>query len=76
MTERPGALPVSIVIPTVGRPGPLRRCLGSIAECDPTAEDLLVPALRHFERKKRPAFAPLYLKPASYEAKHASRAAR
>lgn len=42
MTERPGALPVSIVIPTVGRPGPLRRCLGSIAECDPTAAEVLV----------------------------------
>lgn len=42
MTNPVGALPVSIVIPTVGRPGPLRQCLGSMAECDPGAAEVLV----------------------------------
>lgn len=35
-------LPVSVVIPTVGRPGPLRSCLDSIAACDPAAAEVLV----------------------------------
>jgi tRNA threonylcarbamoyladenosine biosynthesis protein TsaB len=47
-----------------------------IKECDPTAQDLLAPALRHFGRKRRPRFEPLYLKPASYEAKHKARPVR
>jgi len=48
----------------------------AVFECDPTAEDLLVPAARYLGLKQRPRFEPLYLKPASYEAKHPSRAAR
>lgn len=34
---------------------------------DPTAAQLLGPAARWLSRKRRPAFAPLYLKPAGYE---------
>jgi tRNA threonylcarbamoyl adenosine modification protein YeaZ len=47
-----------------------------ISECDPQAKDLLTPAARYFALKKKPRFEPLYLKPASYEAKHPSRPAR
>jgi tRNA threonylcarbamoyladenosine biosynthesis protein TsaB len=47
-----------------------------VSECDPQAKDLLAPAARYFALKKRPRFEPLYLKPASYEAKHPSRPAR
>lgn len=36
------ASPVSIVIPTVGRAEPLRRCLDSIAACEPAPAEVLV----------------------------------
>ncbi|MBI3554293.1 MAG: tRNA (adenosine(37)-N6)-threonylcarbamoyltransferase complex dimerization subunit type 1 TsaB [Elusimicrobia bacterium] len=55
------------------RENDLRKRHAVIAECDPTAEDLLAPAARHLARKRRPVFAPLYLKPAGYEAKRPSR---
>jgi GT2 family glycosyltransferase len=35
-------IPVSIVIPTIGRVEPLRACLESIANCDPPAAEVLV----------------------------------
>jgi glycosyltransferase involved in cell wall biosynthesis len=34
--------PVSVVVPTVGRPGPLQACLESVAACVPRADELLV----------------------------------
>lgn len=42
MTTLSDVLPISIVIPTVGRPTPLRACLESIAECVPGAAEVLV----------------------------------
>lgn len=33
---------ISVVIPTVGRPAQLDRCLGSIAACDPRADEIVV----------------------------------
>jgi GT2 family glycosyltransferase len=42
VTGRAGVLSVSIVIPTVGRPGPLNSCLQSIAACVPGAAEVLV----------------------------------
>lgn len=38
----PDVVPVSVVVPTIGRPVPLRRCLGSIAACRLRAAELLV----------------------------------
>jgi GT2 family glycosyltransferase len=35
-------LPVSVVIPTIGRLGPLRQCLESLAGCRPGAGEILV----------------------------------
>jgi GT2 family glycosyltransferase len=35
-------LPVSIAIPTIGRLGPLRQCLQSLAACRPCADEILV----------------------------------
>jgi hypothetical protein len=40
-----------------------------IVEGDPTALQLLAPAARWLASKRRPAFQPLYLKPAGYERK-------
>jgi GT2 family glycosyltransferase len=34
--------PVSVVIPTIGRPALLRECLASIAACDPRPDEILV----------------------------------
>jgi GT2 family glycosyltransferase len=36
------ALPVSVVVPTVGRPGLLERCLRSVLACDPPADEVVV----------------------------------
>jgi hypothetical protein len=36
------ALPVSVAIPTIGRLGPLRQCLESLAACRPRADEILV----------------------------------
>jgi GT2 family glycosyltransferase len=38
----PGALPVSVVVPTVGRPELLERCLASLGRCRPRADEVLV----------------------------------
>jgi GT2 family glycosyltransferase len=35
-------LPVTVAIPTIGRTGPLRRCLETLAECAPAAVEILV----------------------------------
>lgn len=35
-------VPVTVVIPTIGRPEPLRRCLESLVRCDPPAAEVLV----------------------------------
>jgi GT2 family glycosyltransferase len=35
-------LPVSVVIPTIGRSDLLRRCLDSVLSCDPAADEVLV----------------------------------
>jgi GT2 family glycosyltransferase len=35
-------VPVSVVIPTIGRPKQLRECLRSLARCDPRAEEIVV----------------------------------
>lgn len=35
-------VPISVVVPTIGRPVPLRRCLGSIAACSPRAAEIVV----------------------------------
>ena len=35
-------VPVTVVIPTIGRADPLRRCLRSLATCVPRAEEVLV----------------------------------
>ncbi len=35
-------LPVSVVIPTIGRPEPLQACLESLAACRPEADEILV----------------------------------
>jgi GT2 family glycosyltransferase len=36
------ALPVTIVLPTIGRPALVRQCLESLAACDPLPSDILV----------------------------------
>jgi GT2 family glycosyltransferase len=35
-------LPVSVAVPTIGRLGPLRQCLQSLAACRPRADEILV----------------------------------
>jgi GT2 family glycosyltransferase len=35
-------VPVSVVVPTIGRPRELRRCLGALAACEPSAAEILV----------------------------------
>lgn len=42
MTEAPHPVPVSVVIPTLGRLDPLTACLESLAACRPRAEEILV----------------------------------
>ena len=42
MTEHTGTAPVSVVIPTIGRPQQLRRCLDSVARCTPRAAEVVV----------------------------------
>ena len=37
-----GAVRVSVVVPTIGREAPLRRCLASLAACRPPAAEILV----------------------------------
>lgn len=37
-----GTAPVSVVIPTLGRAEPLERCLTSLAECQPRADEIVV----------------------------------
>lgn len=39
---RSAALPVSVVIPTIGRPGPLQACLESLSRCDPRAQEVVI----------------------------------
>ena len=34
--------PLSVVVPTIGRPEPLQRCLDSLAACDPAPDEVLV----------------------------------
>ena len=41
MSFRPAA-PVTIVLPTIGRPQLVRQCLESLARCDPPADEILV----------------------------------
>ncbi|MBA3233514.1 MAG: glycosyltransferase family 2 protein [Propionibacteriales bacterium] len=36
------ALPVSVVIPTIGRPASLQSCLESLSRCDPGAEEIVI----------------------------------
>lgn len=36
------AIPVTVVLPTIGRPELIRRCLESLAACDPRADEILV----------------------------------
>lgn len=36
------AVPVTVVLPTIGRPELVRQCLESLAACDPRADDILV----------------------------------
>jgi GT2 family glycosyltransferase len=36
------ALPVTVVLPTIGRPDLIRQCLESLAACDPPASEVLV----------------------------------
>jgi GT2 family glycosyltransferase len=37
-----GPLPATVVIPTIGRTGPLRRCLETLTACAPAAAEILV----------------------------------
>jgi GT2 family glycosyltransferase len=37
-----GAVPISVVVPTIGREASLRRCLESLVACRPAAEEILV----------------------------------
>ena len=41
MTD-PATRPVSVVVPTIGRPELLEACLASLAACEPRAEEILV----------------------------------
>jgi GT2 family glycosyltransferase len=38
----PEPAPVSVVLPTIGRPELVRACLGSLARCEPRADEILV----------------------------------
>lgn len=38
----PELAPVSVVLPTIGRPELVRACLGSLARCEPRADEILV----------------------------------
>jgi GT2 family glycosyltransferase len=43
VTQGPSAAaPLTVVVPTIGRVEPLRRCLASLAACDPGADEVLV----------------------------------
>jgi glycosyltransferase involved in cell wall biosynthesis len=42
MTARDARAPVSVVIPTIGRPAQLRSCLESLARCTPRAAEIVV----------------------------------
>ena len=42
MSEAAGTVPVTVVIPTIGRHEPLRRCLESLASSDPSPAEVLV----------------------------------
>ena len=42
MSEAAGTVPVTVVIPTIGRHEPLRRCLESLASSDPPPAEVLV----------------------------------
>src|SRR5687767_13895344 len=35
-------LPIAVVVPTIGRLGPLTRCLASLAACEPRPLEILV----------------------------------
>ena len=37
-----GAVPTSVVLPTIGRPSIVRACLTSLVRCDPRADEILV----------------------------------
>jgi GT2 family glycosyltransferase len=39
---RESVMPVTVAVPTIGRPQLLRQCLASIAACDPRAAEILV----------------------------------
>lgn len=38
----PEIVPVSVVVPTIGRPRQLQACLGSLAQCSPRAAEILI----------------------------------
>jgi GT2 family glycosyltransferase len=40
--EVPAVAPVTVVLPTIGRPELIRNCLESLARCDPRADEILV----------------------------------
>jgi GT2 family glycosyltransferase len=43
MNEEPAPpVAISVVIPTIGRPDPLRRCLETVTGCRPSAQEILV----------------------------------
>lgn len=42
MASAPSPLPVTVLVPTIGRPELLRTCLESLARCSPRAAELLV----------------------------------
>lgn len=42
MTESRQRAPVSVVLPTIGRPELVRTCLRSLAACDPAADEIVV----------------------------------
>jgi GT2 family glycosyltransferase len=47
-------LPVSVAVPTIGRLGPLRQCLQSLAACRPSADEILI-----VDQSRDPAVAEL-----------------
>jgi GT2 family glycosyltransferase len=42
MSDSPETVPVTVVIPTIGRLEPLRRCLESLARSVPPPDEILV----------------------------------
>src|SRR5215207_8423890 len=40
--DRGAVAPVTVVLPTIGRPALVRSCLDSLARCEPQAGDILV----------------------------------